>query len=86
MIYNCRLTKLSDNPNATRTPGMEGWTLDLPEAGEKFYIVGKSLTSPENVADYRIIVTSKVQRIENEVFWTENSQYRLEILPMREGT
>lgn len=78
----CKLTKLSDNPNALRTNEVIGNFEDKPKVGEGFFMTAEALTPG---MDWREVWTSRVTKIvsDNEqetVFHTLNSTYKVEYL------
>jgi len=79
MTFKGTITKISDNDNAVRTPSMDGYFDNLPEIGERFNIIGESLTKGLTA---RLISTSPVQGMDISgryiMFKTENSDYTLE--------
>lgn len=79
--YKVKLTKLQSNHNNLRTDSVEGFSLELPEVGKSFQLVGDPLTAG---ALFRGVFTTEIKNVErmgNEfVFHTMNSKYKLEVL------
>lgn len=75
-----RLTKMSANHNALRTPFVEGECVAPPEIGARF-----TLTGPGLEFGTRLVSTSPVRAIDGapgltQTFYTANSRYQLEYL------
>jgi hypothetical protein len=74
------LTKIFSTHNNLRTPTVSGVYDDLPSAGERFTLVGKSLSAEEG---FRLVTTSPVEQTwkvsmggrDVVCFKTENSVY-----------
>ena len=77
----------SEDHNNLRTNSMKGRFTKLPKIGQRFSIVGESLTPGGSL---RYINTSIVMGVESElpgqtiVFFTENSKYRLDYSEIEE--
>lgn len=72
-----RLSKIQSNHRNMRSPDMVGELRGPLTLGESITVVGKAL---DPKFDIRIIMTSPVQRIEGDLYYTENSVYRVEHL------
>lgn len=85
IAHKVKLTKIESNHNNLRTNEIEGVSLDLPEVGKSFYLVGESLTEG---MDARVVTTTEIKSLEktdNEyTFKTLNSTYKLEVLGTEE--
>ena len=77
-FYRGRLTKVSDNPNALRTPSIDGYFSSPPTLGQSFVMYADAL---DPKADFRQVATSIVKAIiESDThtrFNTLNSVYEL---------
>jgi hypothetical protein len=69
-----KLTKIESTHNNVRTTEVVGELAFWPEVGDRIALLGDPL-SP--LADARVVITSPVQRIEGDLFYTLNSIYRL---------
>lgn len=70
-----KLTKLSNNTNRLRTNEVTGTCYKLPELGQPFVMFSEGIEFGT-----RMVSTSIVQEINDLIFKTLNSEYRLEIL------
>jgi len=82
IAYKVILTKVDSTHKNLRTNSIEGKSIDLPEVGKVFFLIGEALTSG---ATSRFIQTSEISSVkktgEDEyVFKTLNSTYNLKVL------
>ncbi len=83
MTYKVKLSKISKNENRLRTNEVEGQCEELPGVGQSFQMTAQGIEFGT-----RWVCTSLVKALSEEastdgsiVFVTENSEYRLDILP-----
>ena len=79
IMYKATLDKIK-NGEALRTSTVSGHALEFPEVGKSFRLVADAIVPG---AEARFVITSEVQRIEQEdtsyVLYTLNSVYRVTI-------
>lgn len=80
-MYQGKLKKIQSTHSNLRTSEMDGTFTSLPTEGERFMIIGESLTEGN---DARTILTTRVKQVQpicgnRYVFLTENSEYELEV-------
>ncbi len=79
--YKVKLTKVRSSHSNVRTNEIEGETLDLPEAGKSFVLIGESLAFKGGGRIIETTLIEKVEKMDNEyLFHTANSTYKLEVL------
>ena len=82
IAYRVLLTKVESTNKNLRTNTVEGQTIELPQEGKGFFLIGEALTSG---ATARFIQTSEIVSVKKigdsvYIFKTLNSTYNLEVL------
>jgi len=80
------LFKIESNHDNLREGQAYGSFKELPVIGERFVLIGRGLEDPATV---RHVITTKVKEVVKEdkylyTFKTENSTYKLELVPYSE--
>ena len=87
ITYKVILTKIESNHSRLRTSDVLGNTLELPQVGKSFYLVGESLTEGMIA---RVVTTSEISSVEVSedgkefTFKTQNSTYKVQVLGTEE--
>ena len=77
MSIKIRMTRLDSNHENLRTPFVEGYSYCPLEVGSEIMITAQPL---DDNFDVRCIRTTKVKKIEGDLYYTSNSIYRIEVL------
>lgn len=83
-MYKVKITKISTNPNAMRTPDMVGICQELPKEGEIFIMLGEGLEFGTRCFNTSVI-KSIVQEGNLFILQTQNSVYHVENLGEVDG-
>ncbi len=79
------LYRIDSTHDIIRTSEIPGCFESPPKEGREFLIFGEPL---DGKADLRMVRTSRIKKVETEGdvirFWTQNSEYRLEVGPTKE--
>jgi hypothetical protein len=77
MPTKVRLTRLLSSHTNLRTPWVEGFLHSRLEVGEAILITAEPL---DKAFEVRGIETTPIRKIKGDVYYTDNSAYRIEVV------